>query len=135
MSYEDTLKIRHTAEFEIVENELWIYHGFDLGDIDKDVTGFFMNRDEAVQLRDFLNKWLSPSVSLGVELGLASMAIFEAQKAAKAAEKPCQHEVYASHSTLQWLGSSLDLKAGTQLYRCTTCDGRFDLEMGRASCV
>lgn len=59
MSYEDTLKIRHTAEFEIEENELWISHGFDLGDIEKDMTCFFMSRDEAVQLRDFLNKWLS----------------------------------------------------------------------------
>lgn len=58
MSYEDKLKLRRTAEFEIEGNELWIYHGFNLGDIEKDVTSFFMNRDEAVQLRDFLNKWL-----------------------------------------------------------------------------
>ena len=61
MSYEDRLKIRHTAEFEIEENELWIYHGFDLGDIEKDMTSLFLNRGEAVQLRDFLNKWLSDS--------------------------------------------------------------------------
>jgi hypothetical protein len=45
----------------------------------------------------------------------------------------CQHDKFKPNSTLQWLGSSMDINANTHLWRCTVCDHRFDLPTAHAS--
>lgn len=71
--------------------------------------------------------YLSSDTPLGVELGLNSLAVFEAQKAAQAAAMPCQHDIDAKHCTIDWVGSGIPMTAATDRYHCTACDSLFDI--------